>query len=75
MQTTGKLAICFQTCSSAAKLNLKQLLTMDTLARCSRKNAANCDNSGELQLARILETLNANCAPISVGARLFERQQ
>jgi hypothetical protein len=40
---------------------------MDTLARCSRKNAAKCDNLGELQLARILEILNAYCGPSCTG--------
>ena len=47
-----------------------RLLTTDTSARRSRKNAAKCDNSGELQLARILEALNANRAPVSRPGRV-----
>jgi len=39
-----------------------QPLTMDTLARRSKKNAAKCDNSGEMRTAWLFETLNANRA-------------
>ena len=46
------------------KPNHWQLLTVDTLVPSSKKNAANCDKSCELQNSWIIESLNANCAPV-----------
>lgn len=44
---------------------------MDTLACYSKKNVAKCDNSFEMRITWLFETLNANCTPRFVGGFVF----